>query len=136
MAAEREHRRRAVSFHGKSLRNVSFNLFQHRSSNVKPTPRPPSLTAEVLDDFKPDLIPNMEEVPSEESDALREAYRSLGFGDFCYAEALQGQHSVPGDETQLQQLHSQLGEKAEEQESEAEQAPRKVCHLSWNVFVL
>lgn len=74
----------------------------------------------------------MEEIPSEESDALREAYRSLGFEHFGYAEALQGQHSVPGDEAELQQLRSQLGEKAEEQESEAEQAPQKVCHTRWN----
>lgn len=78
----------------------------------------------------------MEEIPSEESDALREAYRSLGFGDVCYAEALQGQRGVPGDEEQLQQLRSKLREEAEEQESEAEQTPPKAGHTSWNVFVL
>lgn len=75
----------------------------------------------------------MEEIPSEESDALREAYRSLGFGDVGSAEALQGQRGVPGDEAQLQQLPSQLTEEAEEQESETEQAPPKACHTSWNV---
>lgn len=121
---------------GKYLRNVSFNLFQRDESNAKPTPRPVPPTADVLDDFKLDLILNMEEIPSEESDALREAYRSLGFGDVGYAETLQGQRSVPGDEAQLQQLHSQLREEAEEQESEAEQTPPKACHTSWNVFVL
>lgn len=78
----------------------------------------------------------MEEIPSQESDALREAYRSLGFGDVGYAEALQGEHDVPGDEAQLQQLRSQLREEAEERESEAEQTPAKACHTSWNVFVL
>lgn len=75
----------------------------------------------------------MEEIPSEESDALREAYRSLGFGDVGSAEELQGQRAVPGDEAQLQQLPSQLTEEAEEQESETEQAPPKACHTSWNV---
>lgn len=121
---------------GKSLRNVSFNLFQHDDSNAKATPRPVPLTAEVLDDFKPELVLNMEEIPSEESDALREAYRSLGFGDAGYAEALQGERGVPGDEAQLRQLRSQLREEAAERESEAEQTPPKARRTSWNVFVL
>lgn len=75
----------------------------------------------------------MEEIPSEESDALREAYRSLGFGDVGYAEALQGQRGVPGDEAQLQQIPSPLMEEAEEQGTETEQAPLKARHTSWNV---
>lgn len=75
----------------------------------------------------------MEEIPSEESDALREAIRNLGFGDVGYTEAVQGHDGVLGEEPQLQQLHSQLREEAGEQETEAEQAPQKVCSTSWNV---
>lgn len=118
--------------------NAPFNLFQHDDFNGNPTLRRVPLTVEVLDDFKadiwcPGLTLNMEEIPSEESDALREAFRNLGFGDVGYTEAVQGHDGVLGEEPQLQQLHSQLREEAEEQETEAEQAPQKVCSTSWNV---
>lgn len=79
------------------------------------------------------MILNLEEIPSEESDALREAYRSLGFGED--PETLQEQHDDPGDELQdkqLQQLKLPLREEAEVQETEPEPTPSKACYTSCN----
>lgn len=73
------------------------------------------------------MILNLEEIPSEESDSLREAYRSLGFGED--PETLQEQHDVPVDELQDKQLQ-QLREEAEVQETEAEPTPSKACYTS------
>lgn len=86
------------------------------------------------------MILNLEEIPSEESDALREAYRNLGFGED--PERLQKRHDVLGDELQdkqLQQLKLPLREEAEVQETETEQTPSKACYTSCNApecFVL
>lgn len=80
-------------------------------------------------------ILNLEESPSEESDALREAYRSLGLGEDV--EALQEQRDSL--EVALQQTREQLQLMAQEntrlklqlnKAAEAEQGPsrEKVCH--------
>lgn len=86
------------------------------------------------------MILNLEEIPSEESDALREAYRSLGFGED--PETLQERHDVLGNELQdkqLQQLKLPLKEEAEVQDTETEQTPSKARQTSCNApecFVL
>lgn len=83
---------------------------------------------------------NLEETPSEESDALREAYRSLGLG--LDLEALQEQcdrlkATLQHTQEQLQvtskenaELKLQLKKQAEEHEAEAEQwsSREKVFH--------
>lgn len=74
-----------------------------------------SLTTESLDEFKLGNwcsagILNLEESPSEESDALREAYRSLGLGGDL--KALQEQRDDL--EVVLQRTQNQLKEMAEE----------------------
>ncbi|CAK6971931.1 golgin subfamily B member 1-like [Scomber scombrus] len=92
-----------------------------------------SATTETVDDFKLGTwcsrgVLNLEEIPSEESDALKEAYRSLGLGEDL--EALQEQRgpleAALQTQEQLQvmaqyntELKSQLRKQAEEQETEA-----------------
>ncbi|XP_051275118.1 protein FAM184A-like isoform X2 [Dicentrarchus labrax] len=95
-----------------------------------------SVTAETLDELKLETwgsrgILNLEESHSEESEALREAYRSLGLGEDL--EALQEQRdrlevALQHTQEQLQvmaqentRLKLQLRKEAEEQEAEAEQ---------------
>lgn len=99
------------------------------------------MTTETLGEFKLGTwcsrgILNLEQSPSEESDALREAYRNLGLGED--PEALEEQCDGLEDalqDKQLQmmaqentQLKLQLREEAEEQETETEQGPSKVCY--------
>lgn len=93
-----------------------------------------SVNTETVDDFKLGTwcsrgVLNLEEIPSEESDALKEAYRSLGLGEDL--EALQEQRGpleavLQHTQEQLQvmaqyntELKSQLRKQAEEQETEA-----------------
>lgn len=134
-----------VFLSAKSLKYVRLNFFQQDGSNTNPPLQSLSLTTEILDKFKmgtccPGEILNLEEIPSEESDALREAYRSLGFGED--PETLQERHDVPGDELQdkqLQQLKLPLREEAEVQETETEPTPSKACYTRCNApecFVL
>ncbi|XP_035525701.1 trichohyalin-like [Morone saxatilis] len=103
-----------------------------------------SVTAETLDEFKLETwgsrgILNLEKIHSEESEALREAYRSLGLGEDL--EALREQRdrlevALQHTQEQLQvmaqentQLKLQLRKEAEEQEAQAEQeSSRKRIH--------
>ncbi|XP_076594940.1 uncharacterized protein LOC143325616 [Chaetodon auriga] len=90
-----------------------LNLFQHLGSD--PTHQSLSLTTETVDELKMGTwcsggILNLEESPSEESDALREAYRSFGLGEDL--EALQEQRD--GLEVALQRTQEQLQSMAQE----------------------
>ncbi|XP_070818283.1 rootletin-like [Chaetodon trifascialis] len=110
-----------------------LNLFHHLGSN--PSHQSLSLTTETLDEFKMGTwcsggILNLEESPSEESDALREAYRSFGLGGDL--EALQEQRD--GLEVALQRTQEQLQLMAQEntqlklqlsKATEAEQGPSR-----------
>ncbi|XP_044062114.1 trichohyalin-like [Siniperca chuatsi] len=117
-------------------KNYPLNLFRHLGSKTNPSLQFLSLSTETLDEFKLGAwcsrrILNLEVSPSEESDALREAYRSLGLGEDL--EALQEQRdrlevALQHTQGQLQmmaqentQLKLQLSKEAEEQEAEAEQ---------------
>ncbi|XP_033488899.2 uncharacterized protein LOC144458250 [Epinephelus lanceolatus] len=73
---------------------TSPEISHHLGSKTTPCFQSLSLTTETLDEFKLGTwcsrgILNLEETPSAESDALREAYRSLGLGEDL--EALQEQ---------------------------------------------
>ncbi len=130
--------------------NDPLNLFHHLGSRTSPSLQSLSLTTETLPEFKPGTwcsrgILNLEESPSEESDALREAYRSLGFGEDL--EALQEQRdrlevALQRTQEQLQvmaqentRLKSQLRKEAEEKDAEAEQVSsrEKVCHIGCSI---
>lgn len=112
----------------------SLNLFTHLASKSSLSFQSLSLTTETIDEFKPGTwcsrgALNLEEIPSEESDAIREAYRSLGLGEDL--EALQEQRdcleaALQRTHQQLQvmaqdnaELKSQLRKRAEVQETEA-----------------
>lgn len=90
------------------------NLF-HYGSESSANFKSLSLTTESIDEFKlgswcSEGILNLEESPSEESDALREAYRSLGLDRDL--KALQEQ--CDNLKVALQRTQSQLKEMAEE----------------------
>lgn len=94
------------------------------------------MTTETLDEFKLGTwcsrgILNLEERPSEESDALREAYRDLGLGED--PEALQEQCDGLEDAVQDKQLQLMAQENTglklqlrEEAKAQVEQGPSKV----------
>ncbi|XP_030595033.1 protein lava lamp-like [Archocentrus centrarchus] len=95
-------------------KNNPLNSF-YRGSEPSTNFKSFSLTTESLDEFKLGNwcsagILNLEESPSEESDALREAYRSLGLGGDL--RALQEQRDDM--EVVLQRTQNQLKEMAEE----------------------
>ncbi|TDH07610.1 hypothetical protein EPR50_G00107940 [Perca flavescens] len=109
-------------------------IFRHLGSKTNPSLQSLSLTTETLDEFKLGTwcskgMVNLEESPSEESDALRDAYRSLGLGEDL--EALQDQRdrlevSLEHIQEQLQRMAQEntqlkLQLRKEEQEAEAEQ---------------
>ncbi|XP_045887270.1 rootletin-like isoform X1 [Micropterus dolomieu] len=117
-------------------KNDPLNLFCHLGSKTNPSLQSLSLTAETLEEFKlgtwcSSEILNLEESPSEESDALKEAYRSLGLGEDL--EALQQQCNrlevtLQHTQEQLQmmaqentRLKLQLRKEAEEEQAEAQQ---------------
>ncbi|XP_019131580.2 golgin subfamily B member 1 isoform X2 [Larimichthys crocea] len=96
-------------------KNGPLNLFHHRGTQINPSLKSLSLTTETLDEFTLGTwcsrgILNLEESPSEESDALREAYRSLGLGEDL--EALREQRDRL--EVALQQTREQLQMMAQE----------------------
>ncbi|CAJ1058662.1 trichohyalin-like [Xyrichtys novacula] len=83
-----------------------LNLHSHAGFETDPSSQSLSFTIETLDEFKMGTwcsggIFNLEESPSEESDALRDAYRTLGFGENL--EALREQL----DRLKVAQQHSQ-----------------------------
>uniref|UniRef100_UPI0037E9A940 centromere-associated protein E-like isoform X2 n=1 Tax=Semicossyphus pulcher TaxID=241346 RepID=UPI0037E9A940 len=92
-----------------------LNLFRHKGSKTNSRLKSLSLTTETLNEFNLGTwcsrgILNLEESPSEESDALREAYRSLGFGEDL--EALKEQRDSL--EVALQRMQEQLRVMAQE----------------------
>nr|XP_015801269.2 trichohyalin isoform X2 [Nothobranchius furzeri] len=106
----------------------SLNPLNQLSFKPKTDFQPLSVTTEFLNDFK---LGNMEENPSEESDALREAFQSLGFGEDHHAlreEREQLEELLQKTQAQLEtmtqentQLKLQLRRSAEEQQQAAEQ---------------
>ncbi|XP_040903372.1 plectin-like [Toxotes jaculatrix] len=77
-----------------SAKSGPLSLFSRRGSKHNLSFQSLSLTTETIDEFKLGTwcsrgLLNLEEIPSEESDALREAYRSLRLGEDL--EALQEQ---------------------------------------------
>lgn len=116
-------------------KNDSLNLFHQYGPKPSTSLLSLSLTTEILDDFKL----NLEESPSEESDALREAYRSLRLGEDLQALQEQRDHlevELKHTQEQLQvvaqentRLKLQLRKQAEEHETEQKSAGEKVCLL-------
>ncbi|XP_026185748.1 coiled-coil domain-containing protein 136-like isoform X2 [Mastacembelus armatus] len=122
--------------HSSSAKSDLMHLFASRGSKPNPSFQSLTLTTETVDEFKLGVwcsrgIFNLEESPSEESDALREAYRSLGMQEDLEAFEEQRCHLEtvlqPGQE-QLQvitqenaPLKLQLKQQVEEGEAEAEQ---------------
>ncbi|XP_069575922.1 trichohyalin-like [Brachyistius frenatus] len=123
---------------GKSetLDDDPLNLFHHFGSKLSTNLQSLSLTAGSFGEFKlgnwcSKGILNLEDNPSEECDALREAYKSLGLGEDLQALREQREHlevSLQHTQEQLQvmleentQLKLQLRKQAEEQQTETEQ---------------
>lgn len=120
-------------------KNVPLNVFPHLDSTTDLGLPSLALATETLDEFKLGTWCsggglNLEESPSEESDALREAYRSLGLGED--SETLQEQSDSLEDALQDQQLQMmaqdkmrlKLREEAAEEGTEREQRISEVCH--------
>ncbi|XP_032383889.1 rootletin isoform X2 [Etheostoma spectabile] len=123
-------------------------IFRHLRSKTNSSVQSLSLTTETLDEFKlgnrhSKGIVNLEESPSEESDALSDAYRSLGLGEDL--EALQDQRdrlevSLEHIQEKLQrmahenaQLKLQLRNKEEEAEVEKGSSREKIGTLPTSV---
>nr|XP_046262054.1 girdin-like isoform X2 [Scatophagus argus] len=90
-------------------KNGPLTFFHHFGPKSNQSSQSFSLTTETLDEFKLGTwcsrgILNLEEHPSEESDALREAYRSLGLG----ADLEKPKEQRDGLEVALQQTREQL----------------------------
>ncbi|XP_068181131.1 trichohyalin-like [Antennarius striatus] len=119
------------------IKNGPLNLFHHLGSEANVYLQSLSLTTETLDEFELGTwcsrgILNLDECPSEESDALREAYRSLQLG--AGPEATQqkcGKMKITQQHTQDQQMVGQenthpklpLMKVVEEKEIQLEQEP-------------
>ncbi|GLD67356.1 plectin-like protein [Lates japonicus] len=127
--------------HSSSAKSDSLNLFAHRGPKHNLSLQSLSLTTETVDEFKLGAwsykgLLNLEESPSEESDALREAYRSLGIGDDL--EALREQRdrleaALKHTQEQLEvlaqentQLKLQLRKQVEEREAEQGSSKEKI----------
>ncbi|XP_078116729.1 uncharacterized protein LOC144524392 isoform X2 [Sander vitreus] len=123
-------------------------IFCHLSSKTNSSLQSLSLTTDTLDEFELGTwhskgIINLEESPSEESDALRDAYRSLGLGEDL--KALQDQRdrlevSLEHIQEQLQrmaqentQLKLQLRKKEQEAEVEQGSSREKISTLPTSV---
>ncbi|XP_028272297.1 early endosome antigen 1-like isoform X2 [Parambassis ranga] len=114
----------------------SLNLFHQYGPKPSTSLLSLSLTTEILDQFKL----NLEESPSQESDALREAYRSLGLGEDLQALQEQRDHlevELKHTQEQLQVvaqenagLKLQLRKQAEEHETAQKSSGEKVSTLS------
>ncbi|XP_018535418.1 uncharacterized protein LOC108885530 isoform X2 [Lates calcarifer] len=127
--------------HSSSAKSDSLNLFAHRGPKHNLSLQSLSLTTETIDEFKLGAwsyrgLLNLEESPSEESDALREACRSLGIGDDL--EALREQRdrleaALKHTQEQLEvlaqentQLKLQLRKQVEEREAEQGSSKEKI----------
>ncbi|XP_070693341.1 uveal autoantigen with coiled-coil domains and ankyrin repeats-like isoform X2 [Pempheris klunzingeri] len=115
-------------------KNDPLNLFRHFGSKTNPSLQSLSLSTETVDEFNLGTwcsrgVLNLEESPSEESDALREAYRSLGLGEDFGALQEQRDHlevALQHMQEQLQMMSQEntrlkLRLRKEEQEAEVEQ---------------
>lgn len=129
-------------------KNVPLNLFHHLSSKNNPSFNSLPLTTETLNEFTLGTwcsrgVLNLEESPSEECDALREAYRSLGLVEDLEAHQEQcGRLEVALQQTQEQlQMMSQentrlkLQLRQEEHKAEEKQgaSTEKVCHRGCSI---
>ncbi|XP_029970262.1 golgin subfamily B member 1-like [Salarias fasciatus] len=127
--------------------NEPLKHFLCFGSDSNPNFKPPAFTTESLDELKlgdwcSKGIFNVEECPSEESDALRAAYRSLGFGEDLQKLQQQRDHlqaALQHMQEQLQrmseentQLKLQLRKLVEEQRSMSEEGSSggKICRSS------
>lgn len=116
-------------------KNVPLNVFPHLDSTTELGLPSLALTTETLDEFKLGTwcsrgILNLEESPSEESEALREAYRSLGLED---SEMLQESLEDALQDQQLEMMAQEkiglkLREEAAEEGTEREQRTSEVWH--------
>ncbi|KAM6952967.1 uncharacterized protein PEZ65_016716 [Lycodopsis pacificus] len=119
-------------------------VFSHLGSKTTPSLQSLSLTTETLEEFKLGTwcsrgILNLEKSPSEESDALREAYRSLGLGEDLEAHQEQRDSlkvALEQAQEQLQmmaqenaQLKLQLGKEGQESEAERGTSREKIRPL-------
>ncbi|XP_031718778.1 trichohyalin-like isoform X2 [Anarrhichthys ocellatus] len=119
-------------------------IFSHLGSKTNPSLQSLSLTTETLEEFKLGTwcsrgILNLEKSPSEESDALREAYRSLGLGEDLEAHQEQRDSlkvALEQAQEQLQmmaqentQLKLQLGKEGQESEAEQGTSREKISTL-------
>lgn len=114
-------------------------------SQTDPSFQPLSVTTETLDELKLGTwcirgTLNLEESPSEESDALRDAYRELGLGEA--PEPLQEQCDGLEDASPDRQLEMTdeenilkllLREESVEQDMELEQGSLTVCYRGCSV---
>ncbi|XP_047209094.1 trichohyalin-like isoform X1 [Girardinichthys multiradiatus] len=91
----------------KTPKQNHLNLFHHRGSNPNPGFQSLSISTEFLTEPK---LGNMEEIPSEESDALKAAFHSLGFGDDLQALKEERDHL----EVKLQHTKAELQAIAQE----------------------
>ncbi|XP_039976514.1 plectin-like [Xiphias gladius] len=127
--------------HSSSAKSDPLSIFAHRGSKRNLSFKSLALTTEAIDEFKLGTwcsrgLLNLEESPSEESDALREAYKSLGLGEDL--EALREQRDRLGSamqQTQEQvkvvdpentQLKLQLRKQAKELDAERGSSREKI----------
>nr|XP_020451731.1 trichohyalin-like isoform X2 [Monopterus albus] len=119
--------------HSSSAKSDPLKLSVNQGSKPNPSFQSLTLTTETTDEltlgtwFSRGFI-NLQNSPSEESDALREAYRSLGLQEDLEALHEQGEAAMQHIQEQLQmmaqensQLKLQLRKQAEEEEAEAQQ---------------
>ncbi|XP_068570913.1 uncharacterized protein [Cebidichthys violaceus] len=126
------------------LESTPPKIFCQLGSKTNPSLQSLSLTTETLDEFKVGTwcsrgILNLEKSPSEESDALREAYKSLGLGEDLKAHQEQCDSlkvSLEHAQEQLQmmaqentQLKLQLGKEGRESEAEQGSSREKISTL-------
>lgn len=121
-------------------RHGPVNLFHHFDSKPNTNFQPLSITAELLNEFK---MGHIEESPSEESDALREAFQSLGFGEALHQKNEHLEVALQQTQAQLEvmtqenaQLKLQLTNDAEEQQkATVQRSPReKVFNIYCSTF--
>ncbi|KAK9518617.1 hypothetical protein VZT92_023916 [Zoarces viviparus] len=143
---EAERLQNNTEYRSSSTRSEStpLKIFSHLGSKTNPSLQSLSLTTETLEEFKLGTwcsrgILNLEKSPSEESDALREAYRSLGLGEDLEAHQEQRDSlKVALDQAQQQlqmkaqenaQLKLQLGKEGQESEAERGTSREKIRPL-------
>lgn len=123
-----------------STKHDPVNLFHHFGSKPNTNFQPLSITAELLNEFK---MGHIEESPSEESDALREAFQSLGFGETLREKYEHLEVALQQTQAKLEvmaqenaQLKLQLTKDAEEQQkATVQRSPKeKVVNIYCSTF--